>query len=59
MVCRSSKDIVEITSNDKPAEIMILYVSFSNHCAELSCCVDFKNDTKFRLLRNSTLVIIM
>lgn len=33
MVCRSTKATVEITSNDKPAEIMILQYMY--HCATI------------------------
>lgn len=43
----------------KQAQIMILYLSFKNHCAGLNCSADLKYDTKFCLLKDSTLVIIM
>lgn len=38
---------VEITSNDQPAQIRILYLSFRNHCAGLNFYVYLKCDTEF------------
>lgn len=59
VVCHITQDSVKITSNDQPAQIMILYLSLENHCARLNCAADLKYDTKFCLLKDSTLVIIM
>lgn len=54
-----TKDSVEITSNDQPAQIMIFYLSFENHCAGLKCSLDLKYDRTFCLLKDITSVIII
>lgn len=46
-VCHSSEASVEMKANDKPAQIMILYLSFKNHCEGLYFCVYFECDAKF------------